>query len=150
MMRVSLFGLFPRRTSLMEPWLKPLRLVFLVFVFIWFYRFYVILGDIWCCSICPSFLFLTCSCMHVLMTRFSIHAYDLNLSIHMCLSLYAIWHSHHHSLGCSDSPRSSLIDVQSAQKIQNFRFRNKDVQVLNSYRYSKWLCGSWSTRRVLR
>jgi len=22
------------------------------------------------------------------------------------------------------------------------------VQVLNSYRYSKWLCGSWSTRRV--
>jgi len=26
--------------------------------------------------------------------------------------------------------------------------KNKHVQVLNSYRDSKWLCGSWSTRRV--
>jgi len=45
-----------------------------------------------------------CSCMHVLMTRFSMHAYDLDLSIHVCLSMQAIWHSHHHSLGCIWQP----------------------------------------------
>jgi len=52
----------------------------------------------------------TCSCMHVLTTQFSIHVYDSNLSVHMCLSLHAIWHSHHHSLGSSDSPGSSCPD----------------------------------------
>ena len=32
-------------------------------------------------------------------TRFSMHDYDSVLSIHMCLSLHAIWLSPHHSLG---------------------------------------------------
>ena len=49
----------------------------------------------------------TCSCMLILTTRFSIHIYDLNLSIHMCLSILAIWLSHHHLPGSSDSSASS-------------------------------------------
>jgi len=49
----------------------------------------------------------TCFCMLVLTTRFSMHDYDSVLSIHVCLFLHAIWHSHHHSWGSSDSPRSS-------------------------------------------
>jgi len=111
MMRVFLFGLFLRRTSLMEPWPKLIRLVLLVFGFIRFYQFYlfyVSLGDIWSCFI--YFCLSICSCMHVLTTRFSIHFYDSDLSIHVCLSLHAIWHSHHHSLGSSDSPESSCLD----------------------------------------
>ena len=43
----------------------------------------------------------TCSCMLVLTIRFSMHVYDLDLSIHMCLSILATWHSHHHSPGSS-------------------------------------------------
>jgi len=34
----------------------------------------------------------TCSCMHVLTTRFSMHVYDSDLSIHVCLSMHTIWH----------------------------------------------------------
>ena len=49
----------------------------------------------------------TCSSMPVLTTRFSMHVYDLDLSIHVCLSLHAIWHSRHYSQGSSDSPGSS-------------------------------------------
>ena len=48
-------------------------------------------------------LFLYCSCMPVPTTRFLMHVYDSDLSIHVCLSMHAIWHSHHHSLGSSDS-----------------------------------------------
>jgi len=33
--------------------------------------------------------------------------YDSDLSIHMCLPMHATWHSHHHSLGSSDSSGSS-------------------------------------------
>ena len=53
----------------------------------------------------------TCFCMLVLMTRFSMHVYNLDLSIHVCLSLHIIWHSHHHSLESSDSPGSSCPDL---------------------------------------
>ena len=49
----------------------------------------------------------TCSCMLVLTSRFSMHVYNLNLSIHMCLSLHATWPSQHHSLGSSNSHGSS-------------------------------------------
>jgi len=114
----------------MEPWPKPAQSVLLVIGFIRFYRFYrfyVSLGDIWCCPIYFTsllftysyliipcvfsagchLLYLSCSCMHVLTTRFSIHVYALDLSIHMCLSMHATWHSHHHSLRSSDSFGSS-------------------------------------------
>jgi len=37
----------------------------------------------------------------VLTTRFLMHVYDSNLSIHVCLFLHATWHSQHHSLGSS-------------------------------------------------
>ena len=40
-----------------------------------------------------------------------------------------------------------LIEVQPAQKIQNFRTFKTGVQGAQFYRNSKWLCGSWSTRR---
>ena len=39
--------------------------------------------------------------------RHSFHVYDPDLSIHMCLSILAIWLSHHHSPGSSDSSGSS-------------------------------------------
>jgi len=45
-------------------------------------------------------------CMLVLTIRFSMHFYDSNLSIHVCLSMHATWHSHHQSLGSFDSPGS--------------------------------------------
>ena len=45
--------------------------------------------------------------MLVLKTRFSRHVYDSDLLIQMCLPMHATWHSHHHSLGSSDSSRSS-------------------------------------------
>jgi len=38
--------------------------------------------------------------------------FDLNLSIHVCLSLHATWHSSHHSLGNSDSPRPACSDLR--------------------------------------
>ena len=85
-MRVSLFGLFLRGTNLMESWPKPVQSDLLVIGFIRFYRFYVNLGDIWCCHIyftsrlftCSyliipcifstgcHLLYPSCSCMHVL------------------------------------------------------------------------------------
>jgi len=34
------------------------------------------------------------------------HLYDSDLSIHVCLSMLATWHSHKHSQGSSDSPGS--------------------------------------------
>ena len=49
----------------------------------------------------------SCFCMLVLTIQFSMHVYDSDLSIHVCLSMHATWHSHHHSLGSSDSPGSS-------------------------------------------
>jgi len=51
--------------------------------------------------------------MYVLTTQFSIHVYDLDLSIHMCLSSPATWHSHHHSLGRSDSSGSSYPGLEA-------------------------------------
>ena len=39
--------------------------------------------------------------------RHGFHVYDPDLSIHMCLSIFAIWLSHHHSPGSSDSSGSS-------------------------------------------
>ena len=49
----------------------------------------------------------TCSCMLVPTTQFSMHVYDSDLSIQVCLSLHATWHSSYHLLGNSDSPGSS-------------------------------------------
>ena len=49
----------------------------------------------------------TCSCILVLTTRFSMHIYDLDLSILICLSQHAIRFWHHHSPGSSDSSGSS-------------------------------------------
>jgi len=49
----------------------------------------------------------TYSCMPVLTTQFSMHDYDSDLSIHVCLSIHATWHSHHHSPGSTDSSASS-------------------------------------------
>ena len=39
--------------------------------------------------------------------RHGFHGYDPDLSIHVCLSMLAIWLSHHHSPGSSDSSGSS-------------------------------------------
>ena len=39
--------------------------------------------------------------------RHGLHVYDPDLSIHMCLSMLAIWLLHHHSPGSSDSSGSS-------------------------------------------
>jgi len=40
-----------------------------------------------------------------------------------------------------------LIEVIPAHKIPNFRTFKTVVQVIQFYHNSKWLCGSWSTRR---
>ena len=50
-MRVSLFGLFLRSINLMESWPKLVQSDLLVLGFIRFCRFYVSLGDNWCCPI---------------------------------------------------------------------------------------------------
>jgi len=63
----------------------------------------------WICLLSPYNGFVT-SVYHIiwclihvrvcmLTIRFSTHAFDSNLSIHMCLSLHTTWHSSHHSLG---------------------------------------------------
>ena len=104
-MRVSLFGLFPQRTSLMESWPKLVWLVSLIFGFIQFYWLFISLGDIWGCPICFTSYLFTCSyliipcifssryyllylfccyCMLVLTTLFSMHIYDSYLSKHVC------------------------------------------------------------------
>ena len=51
--------------------------------------------------------------MPVLTTHFSMNVYDSDLSIHMCLSLHATWHSPYHSLGSSDSPGSSSLSFEA-------------------------------------
>ena len=56
-------------------------------------------------------LYNTCSCMLVVTTRFSMYVYDSDLSIHVCLSMNTIWHSHHHSLGSSNSLGSSCLGL---------------------------------------
>jgi len=63
----------------------------------------------WFCHICLPYHLVShsCSCMLVLMTQFSMHVYDSDLSIHMCLFLHATWYSQHHSLGSSNSPEFS-------------------------------------------
>ena len=82
-MRVSLFGLFLRCTSPMEPWPELVRSVLLVIDFIRSYQFYVSLADIWCCPIYST-------------SRLVTFPY---LIIHLCLSLLATWLSPHHSPG---------------------------------------------------
>ena len=46
-------------------------------------------------------------CMLVLTIRFFYACYDSDLSTHLCLSMHAIWHSHHHLPGSTDSSRFS-------------------------------------------
>jgi len=53
----------------------------------------------------------TCFCMLLLTTRFSMLVYDSDLSIHVCLSMHATWHTHHHLLGSSDSHGSSCLGL---------------------------------------
>ena len=61
----------------------------------------------------------TWSCMLVLTTRFSMHIYDLDLSIYMCLSQHAIWLSHHYSSGSSDSSGSSCPGFRSLERVDS-------------------------------
>ena len=72
-MRVFLFRLFPRGINLMNLCIDPVRLV---------------LSHLFIPSFDALFLF---GCM--LTTRFLMHAFNSDLSIHMCLSLHATWHS---------------------------------------------------------
>ena len=82
-MRVSLFGLFLRGTSLMGSWPKLVQSD--LFGFIDFYRFYVSLGDIWCFPIYFTSHLFTCSYLtipwalpagyHLLYIYLPIHAY---------------------------------------------------------------------------
>ena len=83
-MRVSLFGLFLRGTSLMEPWPKPVRSVLLVISFIRLYQFYVSLGDIWCCLVYFIYRLFTCS-YHFISCMF--------LTWYRLLSLYLLLHA---------------------------------------------------------
>jgi len=46
-------------------------------------------------------------------TNFNTCSFDLNLSIHVCLSLHATWHSPYHSLESSDSPGSSCLELRA-------------------------------------
>ena len=55
----------------------------------------------------------------MLITRFSIHVYDSDLSIQVCLSLDATWHSPYYSLGSSDSPGSSRPLLQSLELVDS-------------------------------
>ena len=56
------------------------------------------------CLISLAIYIFTCSCMLVLTTRYSMYVYDLDLSIHVCLSMHAIWHSHTTRWVVSDNP----------------------------------------------
>ena len=95
----------------MEPGPKLVRFVLLVFNFIRFYQFYVSLGDNWCCLICFTYRLLTCSCMPMLTTQFSILTYDSNLSMHVCLYLHITWHSSYHSLGSFLTPLNLHVQI---------------------------------------
>jgi len=48
----------------------------------------------------------------MLTIRFSIHALGLGFIDARVLSLHATWHSPHHSLGSSDSPRPACFDLR--------------------------------------
>ena len=80
-----------------------------------FYRFYVSLGNDWCCFICFTYRLLACSCMIILTTRFLMYAYDSKLSIHVWLSLHATWHSSYHSLGCFWQPWTCISKFRSLE-----------------------------------
>ena len=83
-MRVSLFGLSPHGINLMK-----------------------LSSYNWFCYICLSYHLMS----HYIVWLCSWHVFnacfDSNLSIHVCLTLHATWHSQHHSLGSYDSARSS-------------------------------------------
>jgi len=136
-MRVFLFGLFLSHTYLMKPLTGFVPLVlpicfhrvllhisgFMIIIII-LYMFTscfttcvlfhqspaLIIVHHACSLLDITYYFFACSSMPVLMTQFSMHVYKSNLSIHVCLSLHATWHSPHHSLGVSDSPISSCPD----------------------------------------
>ena len=95
-MKVSLFRLFLRHTSLIEPWLKLVWLVLLVFDFIWFYQFYVSLGDNWCCLICFTYTSLPTHVCPSSRHDFQYMLFDSDLSMHVCLSMHTTWPSLHH------------------------------------------------------
>ena len=90
-MRVFLFGLSPWGINLMNLSTELVQLVLsLLYVFL-----------TWC---------LIHVQVYMLTTWFSTFSFDLNLSIHACLSLHDTWHLSHHSLGVSDFPRSARLD----------------------------------------
>jgi len=60
-----------------------------------------------------TYYFSACSYMFVLTTRFSLHIYDSDLSIRVCLSLYTTWHSQHYTLGSFWLPESSSSDPRA-------------------------------------
>ena len=60
-----------------------------------------------------NYCLFACSCISVITTRFSIYAYNLDSSKHICLSMYATWYTQHHSLGGSDSPGSSCLGLRA-------------------------------------
>ena len=47
----------------------------------------------------------------MLTIRFSMHTFDSNLFIHVCLSLHATWHSSHHSLGIFWLPWICMVQI---------------------------------------
>ena len=51
------------------------------------------------------------SCVPVLMTLFSIYAFDSDLSIHVCLSMHATWHLSYHSLGSFLTPLDLHVQI---------------------------------------
>jgi len=75
----SLFGLYPRGINLINLSTEHVQLA---------------LPLLYITSFVISFHVRVC----MLATRFSMHAFDSNLSKHVCLSLHATWHSSHHSL----------------------------------------------------
>ena len=81
-MRIFLFGLTRRGINLMNLSTEPVQLV---------------LSYLLILSFDASFMFM-CAYLTI---RFSMHVYDSDLSIQVCLSMLATWHSYHHSPGSS-------------------------------------------------
>ena len=86
---------------------------FLIWIIPSTYRSYESL--IWACItgfVIFTCCLLACSSMPVLTIRFSMHVYDSDSSIHLCMFLHATWHSSCHSLGSSDSSRLACLCLE--------------------------------------
>ena len=58
--------------------------------------------------------FLLYACAHD--TIFLMHVYDSDLSTHLCLSMHATWHTHHHLPESTDSSGSSCLGLRAWTK----------------------------------